>query len=85
MYCKYNAVLRDIGHLHQSLSVRSTQSEKEISHALHMYQRQREHDERETFPGHTQGNLYTYPPTRMREPSTNPMLGGAFESCGRTP
>lgn len=42
-YCKYNTVLRDLGHLRsqQTQGQRSSQSAKEISEALHSYQMQR--------------------------------------------
>ena len=72
MYCKYNTVLRDIGHLRSkhSSSMRSTQSAKEISTELDEYQKQKEKEAEEEhhntkrglyagFPGHTDGNLYT--------------------------
>ena len=72
MYCKYNTVLRDIGHLQHLLSQQTTksatQSAPEISFRLKKYQEQKELEEmgkplRERkgrgFPGHTNGNLYT--------------------------
>ena len=50
MYCKYNTVLRDIGHLRSkhSSSMRSTQSAKEISTELDEYQKQKEKEAKET-------------------------------------
>ena len=72
MYCKYNTVLRDIGHL-RSEQLRedkrkgSIQSAHEMSLDLQRYQRTEADKPREQrmggqaggFPGHTFGNLYT--------------------------
>ena len=42
MYCKYNTVLRDIGHLHEKARLHSMQSAKEISDELKRYQAEKE-------------------------------------------
>ena len=70
MYCKYNAILRDLGHLHSNMpaSTRATQSAREMSEMLVRHQSEKEANEKgkpeklrkgRGFPGHTSGNLYT--------------------------
>ena len=70
MYCKYNTVLRDIGHLfnRMSASARAALSAKEIQKLLLDHQEQQRSEEKSKppkerrgrgFPGHTKGNLYT--------------------------
>jgi hypothetical protein len=90
MYCKYNTVLRDIGHLINKDLIRNTQSAKEISEALKSHQQQkwadvmgkREKQRPEHVAGHTEGNLYTVRADAAHLPRVRRALAGAAATAG---